>query len=284
MEYKREKVLKVNQSHNALTNDTIVPLKGVFPFRIGTTSYILPDDLVPNVKYLSPLVDDVELVLFESEDISNLPDEKTIHQLKTLKQLSSITYTVHLPLDIYLGSLDENIRKRSVDKCLRVINLTAPLNPFSYILHFHGDMRDKKPSADMNKWKQALDRSVGELLSKGVNPDFLSVETLDYPFEIIDDIVFSHNLSVCLDVGHLAFYNYPIKEYLDKYFEQTKVIHLHGNTDGKDHKNITLLEPFIIDMLMEKITSYDQKEHVLTMEVFGYNEFITSMDVMRRYI
>lgn len=52
---------------------TLQSMKGIFPFRLGTTSYILPDGLVTNVEFLGPLVDDVELVLFESEEVSNLP-------------------------------------------------------------------------------------------------------------------------------------------------------------------------------------------------------------------
>ena len=50
------------------------PMKGIFPFRLGTTSYLLPDDLLTNAEFLGPLVDDAELVLFESEGVLNLPD------------------------------------------------------------------------------------------------------------------------------------------------------------------------------------------------------------------
>ncbi len=38
-------------------------------FRIGTTSYIIPDDIIPpNVRYLGGKTDDIELVLFEVDD------------------------------------------------------------------------------------------------------------------------------------------------------------------------------------------------------------------------
>jgi hypothetical protein len=37
-------------------------------FRIGTTSYIIPAGIVPNVAYLAPQVDDVELVMFETDE------------------------------------------------------------------------------------------------------------------------------------------------------------------------------------------------------------------------
>ena len=74
--------------------------------RVGTTSYILPDDILPNVRHLAPLVDDVELVLFESEGMSNFPDGSTINELASLASEHDLSYTVHFPLDIYPGSQD----------------------------------------------------------------------------------------------------------------------------------------------------------------------------------
>ena len=53
-----------------------------FPFRIGTTSYIIPEDILPNVVFLADLVDDIELVLFEVDNgPNNLPDKKVIAEL-----------------------------------------------------------------------------------------------------------------------------------------------------------------------------------------------------------
>ena len=50
------------------------------PFRIGTTSYIIPADILPNVVYLAGKVDDVELVLFEVEEGGgNLPEAVASH-------------------------------------------------------------------------------------------------------------------------------------------------------------------------------------------------------------
>jgi len=57
-------------------------LKNRFPFRLGTTSYILPADLLMNVEFLADRVDDIELVLFESDDMTNLPDAATVRALE----------------------------------------------------------------------------------------------------------------------------------------------------------------------------------------------------------
>ncbi|MBD3421644.1 MAG: hypothetical protein GF398_16125 [Chitinivibrionales bacterium] len=44
-----------------------------FLFFLGNTSFIIPDDILPNVRMQALLVDDIELVLFESPDQSNIP-------------------------------------------------------------------------------------------------------------------------------------------------------------------------------------------------------------------
>jgi len=45
-----------------------------YPFRLGTTSYVIPADILANVRHLAGKVQDVELVLFEVDDgPNNLP-------------------------------------------------------------------------------------------------------------------------------------------------------------------------------------------------------------------
>jgi hypothetical protein len=99
-------------------------LKNRFPFRLGTTSYIIPADLITNVRFLAPYVDDIELVLFEADDESNLPDKKTISELGSIARSENLTYTVHLPLGLSLGVVDEDERCRSVKKALHIVELT----------------------------------------------------------------------------------------------------------------------------------------------------------------
>jgi hypothetical protein len=69
----------------------------------GATSYVLPDHILPNVEYLGPIVDDVELVLFETDEYgSNLPGPAEIARLLELAAEHDLSYTVHLPLDLRL--------------------------------------------------------------------------------------------------------------------------------------------------------------------------------------
>jgi sugar phosphate isomerase/epimerase len=258
-------------------------LKGCFPFRLGATSYIIPDDILPNIEFLGPLVDDVELVLFESEEISNLPDPETLARWNALRIQHRLTFTVHLPLDIQLGSSDEGVRKKSVDQCLRIIDLCGSLSPFGYVLHFHGDQRGKNPSGRLVDWRAALTQSTRELLNHGVAPDLICVETLDYPFGLVADIVLDHNLSVCLDVGHLAFFQYSLPEHLEKYWNRTRVVHLHGNENGTDHKDIGLYDRRLLQMLLDRLNDKPGGERVLTLEIFNEKDLARSLDIMETF-
>ena len=258
-------------------------LKNRFPFRLGTTSYIIPADLLSNVKFLADKVDDIELVLFESDEITNLPDAATVKMLKEMADRSDLTYTVHLPLDTWMGHEDESVRQRSVDKCLRVIDCTAPLSPFAYIIHFHGDHLGESPSLDLERWIDGHRRSVKRLL-QGVNSRDICVETLDYSYALIEDIITDYGLSVCLDIGHLLLWGHEPEDYLDRCLQQTRVIHIHGVENGNDHRSLAFLPAGLLTTLMDHLGSGSEKSRVLTMEIFNERAFNQSLDILSSFV
>jgi sugar phosphate isomerase/epimerase len=255
-------------------------LKNRFPFRLGTTSYIIPAGLVQNVRFLADKVDDIELVLFESDEITNLPDAAMIRALKEMADRNDLTYTIHLPLDTWMGHKEASVRQRSVDKCLRFIERTAGLAPFAYVLHFHGDQQGKSPSPDMMRWTEGHRRSVERLLH-AVDSQELCVELLDYPYDLIENIVLDYELSICLDIGHLLLYGYTLEDYLDRYLPQTRVLHLHGIEEGNDHRSLAFLPAGLLTTLMSRLDNDQQKSRVLTMEIFDEKAFNQSNDVLR---
>ena len=99
------------------------PSEPVRRLLFGTTSYVLPADLLPNVRLLAPLVDDIELILFEGEE-SNLPRRGDVAEMGNLAARLGCGFTVHLPLDVGLGELDAVLRRRAQETCLRVVDLT----------------------------------------------------------------------------------------------------------------------------------------------------------------
>jgi len=257
-------------------------LKNRFPFRLGTTSYIIPADLMTNVRFLAPYVDDIELVLFEADDESNLPDGKTITTLHEIACSNDLSYTVHLPLGLSLGAVDEEDRRRSVKKALHIVELTSPLNPAAYVVHFEGDRRGLLPSDDMSGWTKGLAASTAELLSSGIPSHLFCVETLDYPFALVDPIVYEFGLSVCLDIGHILLQGYPLDAYLAKYHDRIRVFHAHGIRENKDHRDLGALRDSDLALLFGSLRSRQSSAPILTLEVFDENDFRLSLDVVER--
>ncbi len=269
---------KTNQ-HEGLCTGPARSLKGEFPFRLGTTSYILPDGILPNLRYLCSLVDDVELVLFESDEFSNMPSPEDVSEMASIGREFGLTYTVHLPLDMALGSADEEVRVASVNKCRRVIERMSPVDPFAWILHLHGDRRGELPSQDMGRWNEQNRRSLAELLAGGPVPSKISVETLDYDFQHAAGLVEEFDLSVCLDIGHLLMNGRDVMAHLDRWMSRARVFHLHGvNPQGTDHCHVGHLPGGLLEDLAGCLSLED--ERVLTMEIFGKDDFERSMNVI----
>ena len=247
-----------------------------WPFRLGTSSYILPADILPNVEYLAPLVDDIELVLFESDEVCNFPDRATVERLRALAEEFDLTYTVHFPLDLDLGHPDPEARRRSLDLCLRVRETVALLAPCGYLLHLPGPT-----DADRAAWLSRLRESLEGLLAAGLPAERLCVETLAYPFAWLAPLLEAYPLSVCLDIGHILLGGYDLREYLSAYMPRCRVVHLHGILDGIDHKDLTGLDPADLRAVLQAASAHHPEDRVVTLEVFSQPDFLKSLEVLR---
>ena len=253
--------------------------------RIGTSSYILADDILPNVRYLAPLVDDIELVLFESQGESNLPDAKVIAELKQLALDYDLSYTVHFPLDVFPGSQDKVVREQSLETYLKILKLTKELTPFAYILHLTPDSYGAVPSLDIPAWLEALDESLERLLScSGVDSRLFCAETLSYPFSLVLPLVEKYNLSITLDIGHIWMMGFDAQEACSVLLPRTRVCHLHGVEGNVDHQSLEKGERADIERFLTNLVQQgeDGMTRVLTLEVFNQNDFQTSLSLLQQ--
>lgn len=257
-------------------------MKKLFPFRLGTTSYIVPDDILPNVRWLAGKVQDVELVLFEVDDgASNLPDQSVLSELTRLAQQHGLSYTVHLPLDIRLGDNGETGHV-SMLKARRVIECTRDLNPFAYVLHLDGSqLKNSVGTPQYDCWVNQSLQALSLLAEWAGSAERLAVENLEhYPFSFWDPIFERSAVSRCLDVGHLWLDGIDAVSILKEHLPRTRVVHLHG-IDGRDHKSLAAvpLEKIghVLDILCDK-----EFCGVVTLEVFNQADFESSMDVLKK--
>jgi sugar phosphate isomerase/epimerase len=250
--------------------------KGVFPFKIGTTSFIYPDGYIPNVEALGPYLDEIELLLLESTPKNHLPDKKEISKLGLLAKKYQLTYNIHLPIDLYLG--DENTVKRdqAVESLKYITELVSPLSPSTSTLHliYNSDPHNLEK---VNKWKQNTYDSLSRLTASGINAADISIENLNYPFEWMETFISEFNFKICLDFGHVFQYALDADIILDGYREKISIIHINGFEENRDHTSLDRLSRGQLDLVMNTL---DEFQGPVSLEVFSFDDLKTSLNLL----
>jgi sugar phosphate isomerase/epimerase len=208
-------------------------LKGRFPFSFGTTSYLYPADIASNITRLRGLADEMELILFESGDATNIPSPAEVARFGELAEPDGMRFNVHLPLDIDVVSRDPAFRAASLGMVDRLVELTAPLRPTSYTLHVLRDEGDGREA-----WRERVRTSLARIQPPR---DRFCVETLQWDLRDIDDILRELGFSICIDAGHLLLYGYDVAEFFRFFAGRVSMVHLHGVRDGRDHLPLSAL-------------------------------------------
>lgn len=247
-----------------------------YSFRLGTTSYIIPADILPNVQYLAGKVQDVELVLFEVDDgTNNLPSREQIAELLSIAADNDLTYTIHLPLDLRLAN-DGSTRHVSLEKAKRVIDCTRELDPWAYVLHLDGKSVQNGATTDiMQRWQEHAVQSLKIVGAWAGSVEKLAVENMEgYPLDFYEPVLEQIAVSRAVDVGHLWFDNHDPVAYLRNALPRTCVIHIHGIA-GRDHKSLTNVAPEKLRAILNELVRADY-HGVLTVEIFSDDDFLTS--------
>lgn len=249
--------------------------KSRYPFKIGTTSFIYPAGYHTNARLLAPFVDEIELLFFECEPQGGLPDEGEIETLRLLAADNRLTYNVHLPMDIFPGSPDSRIRRQALEGIKRIVSLTRPLSPSTYTLHLPWE--GPAVSGLRPAWSKRLCRFVNDLCQWGLAPERVSVETLDFPFHWLDDLLADFPVKVCIDLGHLLVHGVDPYRTFQIYGPRTVVIHLHG-TDGKhDHLALDHLSDALQRVVISILSRF---KGVVSLEVFSYPDLVSSLETL----
>jgi sugar phosphate isomerase/epimerase len=236
--------------------------------------------MLPNVEKLAPLVDDVELLLFDVE--RDVPGAEDVAQLVRLKHEHALSYTLHTPLDASLASADEARRLAGVDKVRRAIDWARPLAPLAHTVHVYlGDgERDPSPPADLDAWRERARRSL-ETIVRDVPPAAVCVECIDYDFALIAPVVRALDLAVALDLGHALRDRLPLAPLVDEWLARSRVLQLHGTRpDGRDHKSLAHAPRAEVAWLLETLAAR-QFDGVLTLEVFDPSDLEESLALVR---
>jgi sugar phosphate isomerase/epimerase len=257
-------------------------MMSTYPFRLGTTSYIIPDDILPNARYLAGKVRDIELILFEVDDgPNNLPSPEVIEELMQIARQHDMTYTVHLPLDLKLGE-DGSERDQSLVRAKRVIDCTRALESWAYVLHLDGkSVRTSTDAGLIARWQDQSVRALNIVAGWAGDPDKLAVENLEtYPLNFIQSVLDRIPVSRCVDIGHLWLDGHDPIPYLRAALPRTRVIHLHGIAE-RDHRSLVCMPLEKVRAVWDELL-HAKYEGVLTLEIFSEEDFLSSMEVIEK--
>ena len=249
------------------------------PFRLGTTSYIIPDDILPNARYLADKVRDIELVLFDIDEYCNIPDEDQVSELMYISASYGVSYTVHLPLNL---NFSEGAMDVSIEKALRVINGTRDLSPLAYVCHLEcRSLSPDLPADALSEWQRQREKAVEALTSAaGIAPGKLAVENLEsYPIEWNERVIRSRGTSACLDIGHLFLRKVDPVPVMREWLGRTSVVHLHG-VGTRDHQSLRHMVADQVRAVVRELIRADYRG-VVTLEVFNEQDLFESMEMIR---
>lgn len=161
-------------------------------------------------------------------------------QYKKLIPSFDIETTVHAPLsDVNIASLNETIRKESINLILETIKIARELEIKMVTLHpgHLSPLTINSPSIALELTKKALFEIDKVAKDYGVrlaleNMPNMSITICRTPEELIS-LISSTDIKLCFDVGH-ANTNRQINRFLD-YTEYFVNVHLHDNNGAKDY-------------------------------------------------
>lgn len=174
----------------------------------------------------------------------------------------SLKYSVHSPLlNINIASLNESIRKASIQEIKKSIDLANEINADTVVVHpgaipFLGrDYADKIYNLAIDAFKELKD--YGD--EYGVNPAIENMPTFEgYMYTNIYDLAEIMNeleMAMTLDIGHAAHSGYSSD---DMYFDCVKHMHIHDN-NGDDDSHFALGEGSI--NIKDIINKYEKNNY-----------------------
>ena len=251
--------------------------KGMFPFKIATTSFIYPDHYIPNVRMLGPYMDEIELLLFESQEADSIPSKEVIAELGPMSREFGLSYNVHLPTDVSITDPDPERQKNAVETMIRVMEHIQPLLSSALVLHlpYYGSVSEPNTAV----WRDRICQNLEKILPTAENSRRIAIETLDYPLDLLADILVDLDLSICLDLGHLMVYGYDVLDVFRHFASRTTVLHLHGVHDGRDHLTLEQLPDKLFEPVMQILNQFTG---VVSLEVFSFNDLVSSLKYLER--
>ena len=255
-------------------------------FKIGSPSMVFGKDLVKNATLLANMVDHIEIVLFHTPKLHNIPAASDIEYLKRIGTDNNITYSVHLPAFLEIASRDRKKREESIQLAGDIITRMNAINPLHYIIHIPFTTPTLTPepgvyfSLDHGElfldWTGRALSSLSELQDKTGQSTKMLIENINYSPSFLEPFLYSGLCELCLDLGHLLLGRERVFDVLKNYFTRTGEIHLHGVKDYEEHLSLSVLSKERVTKWLRFLRQF-AFNGIVTLEVFTPGDLEESM-------
>jgi sugar phosphate isomerase/epimerase len=263
------------------------------PFKISTTSMVFGEDLSKNVNLLAGMMDHIEIVLFKTRQLHNIPGDKEIEYLKRIGEDNHTSYSVHLPAFLEIASRDRSKREESIQLAVDIIRRMNTINPLHHILHIPltpptltpepGVYFYRNQGQQFKDWTlRALD-SLKALKEKTGQGAKILVENINYSPLFLETFLSNELCGLCLDLGHLLLGHENVMETLKYYLNVTEEVHLHGVLDYQEHLSLSVLPGERVSKWLRFLWQIGYKG-IVNLEVFTPADLEESMNIMSEII
>lgn len=269
---------------HAIPEGRMKSYKKRFPFKIGTTSYILPvkeESVVSNVSFLKDSFDMVQLLFFGREYLEEVMSRRIILDLGAIRNNTGLSYTVHLPSDLELLSASERSLGSSIDVIERICTETAPLGIEGYVLHVDRLERGI-PSVGLDAAHAELfQRAIGAITDR-LGPDAAAniyIENTTYDLVYFSRTILRNPCRVCCDAGHLMLHHHDLRRFVEIYGGKIAQAHLHGVDAGRDHQALTGADEIFSGGVARFLRKFSGS---VIIEVYNLHDLVKSMEYIER--
>ncbi|WP_457743017.1 sugar phosphate isomerase/epimerase family protein [Thermococcus sp.] len=176
----------------------------------------------------------------------NFLTKETWRAYSEILESFGLEVTVHAPFsDVNVGSLNERLRRASLEVLKETLEVASLLNAFVVTVHpGHCSPASRKYRKDYNrvhrhslKELERLSKEFGVKVGVENMPSFpiLDAQTPERLAELLEGI----NLGVTLDVGHLNTVGFPFELFMELLGDRIVHVHLHDNS-GKSDEHLPL--------------------------------------------
>lgn len=250
-------------------------------------------NLLENVKRLADLVDNIEIILFNTPNLNNTPDSDELDLLRRLGRKKKVTFTVHLPASLEIASKDRKLRENSIRMVSEICSLTASIEPLHYILHvpfttptlvpIPGLYFKKDDEQNWQGWTRRGLESLEKILHTTPLAGKLLLENINYSPYFLEPFFQGGQYGFCLDIGHLILGSENVNDTLRRYQKEIRELHVHGVKGYEEHLSLSVLPIESVREWMDYLIRIEF-DGIFNLEVFTPEDLTGSLNTVAKAI